>query len=318
MSNLTTSIQLTKQSKYKLNNGHHIPVIGFGCYEVPVEKSKELVYEALKAGYRHIDCAAGYGNEKETAQGVAAFLKENPDVDRQDIWYTTKIRNQDHGYEETKKAVQKISDNVKEYIEYVDLVLIHSPKSNKEKRLGTWKALQEFVCDATNPVLNIKSIGVSNYGIAHLEELLNWDGLLVKPVVDQLELHPWLPQLKLRKYLVEHDILAEAYSPLTQGQKLNDKELLDLEAKYKIPKAEILLKWSFLQGFIVLVKSEKVERIKQNLGVLADGKSDELDETTHLGKIDLDYEILEALDKPESHEVLTWGNVDPTTYEDPK
>ena len=91
-----------------------------------------------------------------------------------------------------------------------------------------------------------------------------------------------------------------------------------MEAKYKIPKAEILLKWSFLQGFIVLVKSEKVERIKQNLGVLADGKNDELDETTHLGKVDLDYEILEALDKPESHEVLTWGNQDPTQYMDPK
>ncbi|CAG86706.1 DEHA2D02442p [Debaryomyces hansenii CBS767] len=318
MSNLTTSIQLTKQSRYRLNNGHQIPVTGFGCYEVPLNKSKELVYEALKAGYRHIDCAAGYRNEKETAQGVAEFLKENPDVDRQDIWYTTKIQNSDHGYEETKKAVQKISDNVKQYIGYVDLVLIHSPKSNKEKRLATWKALQEFVTNPTNPVLNIKSLGVSNYGIAHLEELLNWDGLLIKPVVDQLELHPWLPQLKLREYLVEHDILAEAYSPLTQGYKLNDKELLDLEAKYKIPKAEILLKWSFLQGFIVLVKSEKVERIKQNLGVLADGKNDELDETTHLGKVDLDYEILEALDKPESHEVLTWGNQDPTQYVDPK
>lgn len=318
MSNLTTSIQLTKQSRYRLNNGHQIPVTGFGCYEVPLNKSKELVYEALKAGYRHIDCAAAYRNEKETAQGVAEFLKENPDVDRQDIWYTTKIQNPDHGYEETKKAVQNISDNVKQYIGYVDLVLIHSPKSNKEKRLATWKALQEFVTNPTNPVLNIKSLGVSNYGIAHLEELLNWDGLLVKPVVNQLELHPWLPQLKLRKYLVEHDILAEAYSPLTQGYKLDDKELLDLEAKYKIPKAEILLKWSFLQGFIVLVKSEKVERIKQNLGVLADGKNDELDETTHLGKVDLDYEILETLDKPESHEVLTWDNQDPTQYVDPK
>lgn len=318
MSNLTTSIQITRQSRYRLNNGQQIPVTAFGCYDVPVEKTKELVYQALNAGYRHIDTAAGYGNEKEAAQAVAQFLKENPSIDRQDIWFTTKIANSDHGYEETKKAVQRASEKVKEYIEYVDLVLIHSPKSNKEKRLGTWKALQEFVTDATNPVLNIKSIGVSNFGISHLEELLNWDGLLVKPVVNQLELHPWLPHLKLRKYLVEHDILAEAYSPLTQGFKLNDKELLELEAKYKIPKTEILLKWSFLQGFIVLVKTEKVERIKQNLSVLPDVENDELDHSTKLGKIDLDIEILETLDKPDSHEVLTWGNVDPTGYVDPK
>ena len=185
MSNLTTSIQLTKQSRYRLNNGHQIPITAYGCYEVPIEKTKNLVYEALKVGYRHIDSASSYGNEREAAEGVAKFLKENPDVSRQDIWYTTKIANGDHGYEETKKAVAKSSEKIKQYIDYVDLVLIHSPKSNKEKRLGTWKALQEFVSNPTNPVLNIKSIGVSNFGIAHLEELLNWDGLLVKPVVNQ-------------------------------------------------------------------------------------------------------------------------------------
>lgn len=318
MSNLTTSIQITKQSKYRLNNGHQIPVIAFGCYLLPKEKTQELVYTALKDGYRHIDCAYAYKNEREAAQGIAQFLKENKSVSRQDIWFTTKITNSHHGYEETKKAVQETSDHVKEFIEYVDLFLIHSPKTNKEKRLGTWKALQEFVADPTNPVLNVKSIGVSNYGISHIEELLNWDGLLVKPVVDQLELHPWLPQLKLREYLVEHDILVEAYSPLTHGKKLDDKDLLAMEAKFKIPKHEILLNWSFLQGFIVLVKSENPKRSKQNLDILPDGKVDELDQTTHLGKIDLDYELLEALDMPDSHEVICWDNEDPTLYVDPK
>lgn len=320
MSNLTTSIQLTQTSRYRLNNGHQIPVTGFGVYDVLPADTKELVYQALVDGYRHIDSAVGYNNQEEAAEGIAQFLKDHPDAaTRQDIWFTTKIRNDQHGYETTKQAVKEISEKVKQHIDYVDLVLIHSPKSNKEKRLGTWKALQEYVIDPSNDVLNIHSIGVSNYGIKHLEELLSWDGLLIKPVLDQLELHPWSPQLKLREFLVKNDILVEAYSPLTQGVKLNDPELLQLEHTYKISKAEILLKWSFLQGFIVLVKTAKKERIKQNLSVLpadATSKGDTLDNDSHFGKVDLDINILNALDKPDSHEVCTWGNVDPTLYED--
>lgn len=318
MSNLTTSIQLTKTSTYKLNNGTHIPVIAFGIYEVPKAETKELVYQALVDGYRHIDGAVGYRNEEEAAQGIQQFINDSKGaVTRKDIWFTTKITNEMHGYEKTKKEVEGIALRVKQYIDYVDLVLIHSPKSSKELRLGTWKALQEFVLNPSNPVLNIHSIGVSNFGIKHIEELLAWDGLLVKPVVDQLELHPWSPQLKLREYLVEHDILAEAYSPLTQGVKLNDPELLQLEHTYRVPKGEILLKWSFLQGFIVLVKSVHKDRIKQNIDVLPDGSHhDTLDDDTHFGKVDLDINILDKLNKPDSHEVVTWGGNDPTLYED--
>lgn len=319
MSNLTTSIQLTSSSRYKLNNGLHIPVSGFGVYEIPIDQTHDLVYEALVQGYRHIDSAVGYKNEKQCAQAIADFLKDHPDVPRSDIWFTTKITNDQHGYEEAKKAVAGIAADVKEYIDYVDLVLVHLPKSNKQLRLDTWKALQEFVLDPANPVLQIRTIGVSNFGIKHLEELFKWDGLLVEPAVDQLELHPWLPHLKLREYLVSHHILAEAYSPLTQGAKLNDPELLELEKKYKIPKVEILLKWSYLQGFIVLAKTAKKERIKENFNILprAQTSSDPLDDTTHSGKVDLDLNILSALDKPDSHDVITWGHQDPTMYEDP-
>lgn len=317
MSNLTTSIQLTKDSRYRLNNGYHIPVMAYGVYLVPKEKAAELVYQALVDGYRHIDSAVAYKNQRESSQGIAKFLKEHPDkATREDIWFTTKIANGQQGYEETRKAIEEIAADVKEYIDYVDLVLIHSPKTSKEKRLGTWKALQEYVCNPSNSILNVHSIGVSNYGIPHLKELLGWEGLLVKPVVNQLELHPWLPHLKLREYLVENDILAEAYCPLTHGFKLNDPELLELEKKYGILKIEILLKWSLLQGFIVLVKTEKFERLKQNLDVLPDGHPDELGGTS-FGKVDLDEGILEKLNKPESHDVLTWNGVDPTLYKDP-
>ena len=204
---------------------------------------------------------------------------------------------------------------MKEYIGYVDLVLIHSPHSNPQKRIESWKALQEYVLEPNNPTLDIKSIGVSNYGKRHLQELFDWDGFVIKPVVDQIELHPWLPRLELREFLVEHDIWAEAYSPLTLGVKLVDPELLEWEKKYKLPKGNILLTWSYLQGFIVIAKSAKKERIKLNLDVLPDGNSDELGEQHSFGKIELDPELLLALDKPKSHDVCTWNGVDPTLYE---
>lgn len=318
MSNLTSSIQLTKQSTYKLNNGLHIPVAAFGTYLIDKSKASDLVYKALEDGYRHIDTAIAYQNQGEVAQGIAKFLKDHLDVKREDIWFTTKIDNPSQGYEETKRAVQLISKEVKPFIDYVDLILIHSPKTSKERRLGTYKYLQELILNPNNEVLNLKSVGVSNYGVAHLEELFNWDGFLIKPVVNQLELHPWLPRLELREYLYKHDILVEAYSPLTQGYKLNDPELLQLAEEYKISKIDILLKWSYLQGFIVLVKTDKPDRIKQNLDVLPCGKrdDDELQENRNLGIVDLDPAIIEKLNKPDSHEVLTWGGVDPTLYKD--
>lgn len=318
MSNLTTSIQLTNNSKYKLNNGLQIPVAGFGIYAVPPADTYDLVLAALEQGYRHIDSAVYYNNEEEAAKAIADFLKKHTELSRRDIWFTTKLTNEQHGYEEAKQGLAEIAGRVKKHIGHVDMVLIHSPKTSKAKRLGTWKALQEFVTNPSNGVLEIHTIGVSNFGIKHIKEILEWDGLLVRPAVDQLELHPWLPQLELREFLVSEGILVEAYSPLTQGAKLSDPELLELEHKYRIPKAEILLKWSYLQGFIVLAKTVNKDRIKQNFEVLPAPKvpEDALDEETHMGIIDLDLNILSALDKPDSHEVITWGHQDPTLYED--
>lgn len=318
MSNLTTSIQLSRASKYKLNNGLLIPVAAFGTFAIPANETYDLVYEALVQGYRHIDSAVYYKNEEEAASAIAAFVEDHPEVSRRDIWFTTKITNELQGYELTKKEVADIASRVKKHIEYVDLVLLHSPKTSKDKRLGSWKALQELVCDPGNDILQIHAIGVSNFGVKHTEEILNWEGLIIRPAVDQLELHPWLPQLKLREYLVSHDILVEAYSPLTQGAKLSDPELLELEHKYKIPKVEILLKWAYIQGFIVLTKTANKDRIKENLAVLPAPviSNDVLDDDVHLGKLDLDINILHALDKPDSHEVITWDHQDPTLYED--
>ncbi|CAN3361151.1 glycerol 2-dehydrogenase (NADP(+)) [Diutina catenulata] len=309
---MTTSIQLTQNSKYKLHNGQLIPVTGFGTWQIDTGKAESLVYEALVAGYRHIDTAVYYGNQAECARAVRKFC-DDKGVPRSDIWFTTKITNEDHGYEEAKRGIAKIAEDVKQYIDYVDLVLIHSPLTNKDKRLGTYKAMQEHT--RNNDTILIKSLGVSNYGIAHLEELFAWDGLLVKPVINQLELHPWSPQLKIREWCVRHDIYLEAYSPLTSGAKLDDPELVELEKQYHTPRTEILLKWSYLQGFIVLVKSQNVNRIVENFNVLPKGSGDSDTVERFLGKVDLDTEVLTKLNKPNSHEVICWNGKDPTQYE---
>lgn len=283
-------MSLRKDSTYTLNNGLTIPVSGFGLYQTPKNKASELTYEALKAGYRHIDSARIYGNEKEGASGISKFLNEFPQVKRSDIYFTTKIWNNEHGYESTKKAIEDSLKNVQS-IDYIDLILIHSPMSNKGKRLDTWKALQESVETG-----KVKSIGVSNYGVKHLEELLSWDGLKVKPVLDQVELHPWLPRKDLQKYAKEHNIYLEAYSPLTQAKKLDDPELVSIAKKHGYTPAEVLLKWSYKQGFIPLAKTVTLERIPQNFNVL-----------DHVTLDDEDYKILDK----DTYEVLTW---DPTVY----
>lgn len=216
-----------KDSLYTLNNGKKIPVSGFGLYLTPPGEASQITYEALKAGYRHIDSAQGYNNEAEGAEGIAKFLKENPEVKRSDVFFTTKIKNGSHGYEESTKVIKESLAKVAPYIDYIDLFLIHSPISDKEKRLGTWKALQEAVDSG-----KVKSIGVSNYGTPNLDELYAWDGLKYKPVVNQVELHPWLPRKDLQEYGKKYDYLLEAYSPLTQAKKLDDPELVAIAKKH--------------------------------------------------------------------------------------
>ncbi|KAM3161433.1 hypothetical protein ACU8KH_03531 [Lachancea thermotolerans] len=300
---MTHSIDINRDTRYKLNNGTEIPVIGFGVYDIPVEETAQRVYTALQEGYRHIDTAVVYENQKQAAQGVHRFLEETG-VPREEVWFTTKLWNTQQGRDATPRALEEIAADVKEFIGYVDLLLLHSPLTDAQRRLETWAVLERAVQEPASSVLEIRAIGVSNFGVRHLQELL--EVATVKPVVDQLELHPWLPRAELRAFLRENGVLAEAYSPLTQGVRLQDPELLALEAKSGLSKGEILLRWSFLQGFAVLVKSNNPQRIRDNLVVLP-AKTDSW-------KVSLDQELWDALDKPDSHDVATWGQKDPTEY----
>ncbi|VVT50718.1 uncharacterized protein SAPINGB_P002857 [Magnusiomyces paraingens] len=246
----------------KLLSGKSIPAVALGVYETPSGEAAKVVEYALSQGYRHIDSAAAYHNEQQVGQGILNFLEKTPNVKREDIFYTTKIKERDQGYENATRAIKHSLELVKG-LEYIDLVLVHSPLSSREKRLGTWKALQE----AVDAGLIKGSIGVSNFGIHHLKELLSWDGLKYKPSINQIELSPWLQRTELVQFCKDNGIAVEAYSPLTRGEKLDDPKLISLAKKYNKSPAQILIKWSLQKGFIPLPKSVHKDRIKSNIDV---------------------------------------------------
>ncbi|GMF01588.1 unnamed protein product [Ambrosiozyma monospora] len=201
-----------------------------------------------------------------------------------------KVFDSDHGYEKTKKAIELSLEKAKS-IGYIDLLLVHSPQSDYEKRHGTWIALQEAVESG-----KVKSIGVSNYGIKHIKELLAYPDLKIKPALDQIELHPWLTRSELVEYLQKEGIAIEAYSPLGNGKKVNDPALEPFAKKYNKTNAQILIAWSLARGFIVLPKTVTESRLLPNL------------ESVDVKLSEEDVKKLDALDE---HFVTCW---DPIEY----
>lgn len=229
----------------------------------PKDVAKDIVYKALKVGYRHVDSAIGYRNEAEVAEGIAQWIQEDPaNNKREDIFFTTKIFDTDHGYEAAKAAIAGSLEKVLK-IGYIDLFLIHSPQSNYQKRHETWLALQEAVESK-----KVRSIGVSNYGIPHLKELLAYPDLKITPSVNQIELHPWLARKELVKFCEDHGIALEAYSPFARGKKIEDEKLVALAKKVGKTPAQVLLGWSLTKGFITLPKTVTESRLVPNLEAL--------------------------------------------------
>lgn len=254
-------MRFTPGTTYALKNGVKMPCLGLGLYQTPKEETTNIVHNALKLGYRQVDSAQLYGNEREACLGITKFLEESPKVSRSDIFFTTKIKTQDQGYESAKKSIEESLNRVKE-LDYIDLFLIHAPLTNKEKRLGTWKAFQEYYETG-----KIKAIGVSNYGIQHLEEMYQWDGLKIDPMVNQYELNPWLTRKELSNYCHQKGMIIQAYSPLTRARRLQDPELVKLvEDSYpEQTSAQILVNWSLQMGFVPLVKTVHEDRLKENI-----------------------------------------------------
>jgi diketogulonate reductase-like aldo/keto reductase len=240
---------LTLKSSPKLNNGVEIPYLGLGVYQSPPgEITLRAVKYALKIGYRQIDTAELYGNEKD----VGRALRESG-IRREDVFITTKVWNSHQGYDSTLYACEGSLGRLG--LSYVDLYLIHWPVQG----LGdeTWRAMIKLLHQG-----KARAIGVSNYSIRELKELLEKSDIV--PAVNQVEFHPFLYQEDLLRFCKNNNIQLEAYSPLTRGKRLNHPKILELAKKYNKTPAQVLIRWSLQHNVIVIPKSIHEARIKEN------------------------------------------------------
>ncbi len=243
---------LTFQSRARLNNGAEMPYLGLGVYQArPGGEAESAIRCALEEGYRLIDTAKLYGNEADVGKAV-----RESGVPRDEVFVTTKLWNSDHGYDETLKACARSLRTLG--LEYVDLYLIHWPVEGH--RPETWKAMEAVYARGW-----ARAVGVGNYMVHHLEELL--DGAKVPPAVDQVEMHPFLPQREVRAFCGEHGILTEAYSPLTKGRRLGDHRVASVARRHGKTPAQVLIRWCLQQGAAAIPKSVRPERIRENRDV---------------------------------------------------
>lgn len=244
---------MAKVPAVKLNDGSKIPQLGLGVWQVPNDQAAASVKEALAAGYRSVDTAAIYGNEAGVGAGLRAA-----GVARKDLFITTKLWNDRHGYDEAHKAMDESLEKLG--LAYVDLYLIHWPVAGSTKFVDAWKAMIEMKEDG-----RARSIGVSNFTQANLERLIDASG--VTPSVNQVELHPGFAQRALRAFHARHGIATESWSPLAQGGVAKDKVILELAKKYGKSAAQVTLRWHLQSDLIVIPKSVTPARIRENIDV---------------------------------------------------
>ena len=258
--------QLSINTKVILNNGIEMPVFGLGTYQSGSSRETQaIVAQALEIGYRHFDTARFYGNERDIGKAI-----KNSGVPREDIFVTTKLWNSDHGYNRALKAFEESLTDLG--FDYVDLYLIHWPV--QDLRNESWRALEKLIVEG-----KCRAIGVSNYTIGHLKELL--DISPVMPAVNQCEFSPFLYQKDLLEFCRSNNIQFETYSPLTKGHLLDDPRLSDISQRYSKSVAQILIRWTLQKEVIVIPKSSRKERIRENADVfdfiLSDEDMDRLD-----------------------------------------
>ena len=235
-----------------MNNGLQIPQLGFGVFLVPPEETKQAVTEALRCGYRLIDTAQGYQNE----EGVGAAIAES-DVPRDELFITTKLTNSEQGYDTTLTAFDGSMEKLG--IDVLDLFLIHWPQPMFDQYVDTWRAFEKLLADG-----RVRSIGVSNFEIPHLQRLMSETDVV--PTVNQIELHPQFPQDELREFHAEHGILTESWGPLGQGKGLlEDPNIVEVARRKDRTPAQVVLRWHVQLGCIVIPKSVNPDRIQENI-----------------------------------------------------
>jgi 2,5-diketo-D-gluconate reductase A len=256
-----------------LNDGEQIPQLGFGVFQIPPAETVEATVRAFQVGYRHIDTAKAYNNEAEVGQAVHAA-----GLAREDVYITTKCFNDDHGYDQAKRALHASLERLE--MSHVDLYLIHWPVPSRDQYLETWKAFVELKEEGL-----ARSIGVSNFQPAHLERIIAETG--VTPAVNQVELHPYLQQHGLRREHADLGIVTEAWSPLAQGLVLDDPAIVAIADRLGVTAGQVVLRWHLQLGHVVFPKSVTPERIEQNFDVFGITLTDD------------DMSAIEALDRGE-------------------
>jgi diketogulonate reductase-like aldo/keto reductase len=236
-----------------LRDGATIPQLGFGVFLVPPAETERAVSQALAAGYRHIDTAAQYANEKGVGDAVRAS-----GIDRSQLFITTKCPNPDHGYEQARAAAHASLERLD--LGPIDLYLIHWPVPSRDLYVETWRAFIDLAAEGV-----VRSIGVSNFQPAHLERVIAQTG--VTPAVNQIELHPRLTQPQLRHLHAELGIVTEAWSPLARGEMLADPLVAQIAERHQRTAAQVLIRWHLQIGNVVIPKSVTPRRIEENIDV---------------------------------------------------
>ncbi|MBR5515363.1 MAG: aldo/keto reductase [Clostridia bacterium] len=246
---------------FKLNNGYEIPCVGFGTWQIPNDElCVGSVVKAVECGYRHIDTAAVYGNEKRVGEAI-----KNCGVKREELFITSKVWNSERGYETTLAAFEKTMNDL--CLDYLDLYLIHWPasayrfKNWEEINLNTWRAMTELYKAG-----RIKAIGVSNFLPHHLDALMKTE---VKPMVNQIEYHPGQIQEHTVDYCNKNGITVEAWSPLGTGKMLKNEVLVKISEKYNVSVAQLCIRFCLQNGILPLPKSVTPSRIKENADVFS-------------------------------------------------
>ena len=244
---------------FVLSNGVSIPCLGFGTWQSPPDEAASSVRHALLSGYRHIDTAAQYGNEPDVGRGI-----RESGVPREDIFLTTKLWNDERGYETTLAAFERSLKNLG--TDYIDLYLIHWPATPhrfenwQELNIGTWCAFEKLYKEG-----RIRSIGISNFMPHHLKPLL--DECEIVPMVNQIEIHPGMLQPETVKASKEQGMLIEAWSPLGTGRMLKNETLMQIASKYGVSTAQLCLRYVLQHGYLPLAKSVTPSRIEENMKI---------------------------------------------------
>jgi 2,5-diketo-D-gluconate reductase A len=248
----------------RLNNGQTIPQFGFGVFLIPPAGTVEAVATALQAGYRHIDTAEMYGNEKEVGEAI-----RESGLDRSDVFVTSKLGNDAHEPDAARRAFDGTLEALG--FGYIDLFLIHWPLPTRYNGdfVSTWRTLEEFYRDG-----RARSIGVSNFTEHHLRRLFRESE--IRPAVNQIEVHPFLTQSELRAFCAEHEIAVEAWSPLARGRELlQDPEILEIAKQHERTPAQVVLRWHIQKDHIVFPKSVTAGRIRENIDIFGFELTDE-------------------------------------------